>query len=263
VSWLRERRRRRLLDAPFPEAWKLHLERGLAHYRWLDAGERRALRDLVQVFVAEKRWEGCGGLVLNDEIRIVIAAHACLLVLALPHELYRNVETILVYPSTVVLPPRRLGSFEVARGPLAGPMPILGQALHRGPVVLVWDEIVRAARHPEMGHNVVYHEFAHKLDLLDGAADGTPPLGSRTEYRRWVEICSREYLALQKRAERGLPTFLDAYGATHEAEFFAVATEQFFDAPRPLRRLHPDLYAVLSGFYRQDPAARMERAEPA
>ena len=260
MSWLRERRRRKILETPFPEAWEGHLERGLAHYRWLDASEQRALRDLVQVFVAEKRWEGCGGLVLDDEIRVVIAAHACLLVLGLPHELYRNVETILVYPSTVVLPPRRLGAFEVARAPLPGPMPILGQALRQGPVVLVWDDVVRTVRHPERGHNVVYHEFAHKLDLLDGSADGTPPLGSRDEYRRWAEICSREYLALRERAEQGLPTFLDAYGATNEAEFFAVATEQFFDAPVSLRQAHPDLYAVLSGFYRQDPAVRVEGA---
>ena len=211
--------------------------------------------------MAEKHWEGCGGLVLDDEIRVVIAGHACLLVLALPHELYRNVQTILVYPSTVVVPPRPLGAFEVARSPLPGATPVVGQALHAGPVVLVWDAIVRAARHPERGHNVVYHEFAHKLDMLDGSADGTPPLRDRAEYRRWVEICSREYLALRQRAERGLPTFLDAYGATNEAEFFAVATEQFFDAGPQLRTHHPDLYAVLAGFYRQDPAARSERRQ--
>jgi Mlc titration factor MtfA (ptsG expression regulator) len=139
-------------------------------------------------------------------------------------------------------------------------MPVVGQALRGGPVILVWDEVARAARHPELRHDVVYHEFAHELDMLDGSADGTPPLHDPGEYRRWVEICSREFLSLRDRARRGLPTFLDAYGATHEAEFFAVATEQFFTAPTALRRLHPELYAVLSGFYRQDPAARAERA---
>jgi Mlc titration factor MtfA (ptsG expression regulator) len=232
----------------------------MVHSRWLDARERARLHDLVVLFVAEKRWEGCGGLELSDEIRVTIAAHACLLILGLPHDLYRNVQSILVYPSTVVVPPRRLGSFEIPSAPVEGPLPIYGQALRGGPVVLVWDEVRRSGRHPEGGHNVVYHEFAHKLDMLDGRSDGTPPLHDRAEIRRWTEVCSREFLSLRGRAERGQPSFLDVYGATSEAEFFAVATEQFFDEPLGLRRLHPELYGVLRAFYRQDPAARLERA---
>ena len=106
------------------------------------------------------------------------------------------------------------------------------------------------------GHNVVYHEFAHKLDMLDGRADGTPPLHGRAEYARWVEVCSQEYKGLRDRAKRGKPGLLDAYGATNEAEFFAVATEHFFDQPVALRHRHPNLYDVLHAFYRQDPAAR-------
>ena len=243
---------------PFPDAWDGYIERNMAHYRWLDEGERRRLRGLVQVFVAEKHWEGAGGLVLTDEVRVTIAAQACLLVLELPHDLYRNVQSILVYPSTVVAPERRLGTFEIPREPLDGPLPILGQAQLRGPVILVWDAVERTGRHPERGHNVVYHEFAHKLDMLDGSADGTPPLHGRDEYRRWVGVCSREYHALRAQAKQGQRSFLDAYGATSEAEFFAVATEQFFDAPVALRRHHPDLYTVLEAFYRQDPATRVE-----
>ena len=122
----------------------------------------------------------------------------------------------------------------------------------------MWDAVERTGRHPESGHNVVYHEFAHKLDMLDGSADGTPPLHGRDDYRRWVEICAREYRALRAQAKRGQRSFLDAYGATSEAEFFAVATGQFFDAPVALRRHHPELYAVLEAFYRQDPATRVE-----
>jgi Mlc titration factor MtfA (ptsG expression regulator) len=230
--------------------------RNVAHYRWLDDGERKQLRDLVRVFVAEKRWEGCGGLVLSDEVRVTIAAQACLLVLGLPNEIYRNVRSILVYASTVVVPPRRLGAFEVPTKPVEGPLPILGQAQLRGPVVLVWDAVMRTGRHPESGHNVVYHEFAHKLDMLDGRADGTPPLHGRDEYRRWNQVFSREYRALRERAEQGRRSLLDPYGASDEAEFFAVATEQFFDQPVALRRHHSDLYEVLRSFYRQDPAAR-------
>jgi Mlc titration factor MtfA (ptsG expression regulator) len=230
----------------------------VAHFRWLDEVERHRLRDLVRIFIAEKRWEGCGGLALGDEIRVTIAAHACLLVMNLPHELYRNVHTILVYPSTVVPTPRSIRAFEIPMRPVEGPVPILGQAQQRGPVVLVWDAVERTGRHPESGHNVVYHEFAHKLDMLDGCADGTPPLHGRAEYARWVRVCGREYEALRGRASRGKGGLLDAYGATNEAEFFAVATEHFFDQPTALRRRHPELYGVLQEFYRQDPAARLD-----
>jgi hypothetical protein len=257
LHWFRERRRKKLLRTPFPAAWDAFLSHNVAHYRWLDDRERQDLRDLVRVFVAEKHWEGCGGLVLTDEVRVTIAAQACLLVLNLPHELYRNVSSILVYPSTVVTPKRRLGAFEVALEPVEGPLPILGQAQLRGPVILVWDAVKRTARHPESGHNVVYHEFAHKLDMLDGRADGTPPLHGRTEYQRWSRVCSQEYLALREQTKRGRHSLLDTYGATNEAEFFAVATEQFFDQPGPLRSRHPELYGVLQAFYRQDPAARV------
>lgn len=257
LHFLRERRRRKLLAAPFPAAWEAQLRRNVAHYHWLEPEEQRRLRDLVRIFVAEKRWEGCGGLELTDEMRVTIAAHACLLVLALPNQLYRSVRSILVYPSTVLLPPRRIGSFEVPLAPVEGPLPILGEAQHRGPVVLVWDAVQHAGRHPESGHNVVYHEFAHQLDMLDGRADGTPPLHGRAEVERWARVCSREYLALREQAARGVHGLLDPYGATTEAEFFAVATELFFDQPLELRRHHPELYVVLRAFYRQDPAERI------
>ena len=255
-SWLRNRRRKRLLATPCPAGWNEILFRNVASFHWLDAHEQRHLLDLVRIFVAEKRWEGCGGLAISEEVRVTIAAQACLLVMALPHEFYRNVHTILVYPSTVIAPSRPIGAFEIPTAPVEGPMPILGQAQLRGPVVLVWDAVKRTSRHPKSGHNVVYHEFAHKLDMLDGRADGTPPLHGRAEYARWVEVCSQEYEGLRNRAKRGKSGLLDAYGATNEAEFFAVATEHFFDQPVALRHRHPNLYDVLQAFYRQDPAAR-------
>jgi len=134
-----------------------------------------------------------------------------------------------------------------------------GQAFQQGPVILVWDAVLRSSRHPELGQNVVYHEFAHKLDMLDGTADGTPPLRNLSEYRDWVIICSREYLRLRHDAEQGKKSFLDVYGATTEAEFFAVATEQFFDSPIRLKEQAPDLYRVLKEYYNQDPAERIKR----
>ena len=258
-QWLTNRRRKKLMEAPFPSEWEEIIQHNVAHYCMLDDSERANLRSLIQVFIAEKYWEGCGGLTLTDEISVTISAQACLLLLGLPHNYYQNVLTIIVYPSTVVPPRRKLGFFETALAPVEDAHPIIGQAFHQGPIIIIWDAALHGGRHPELGHNVVYHEFAHKLDMLDGAADGTPPLRDRAEYRDWVQTCSREYLRLKHDAERGKKSFLNAYGATNEAEFFAVATEQFFDQPLLMIKHAPDLYRVLKEYYRQDPAKRLER----
>ena len=234
----------------------------VAHYCMLDDAERAELRAMMQVFLEEKHWEGCGGLDLTDEIRVTIAAQACLLQLGLPNDYYRNVESILIYPSTVVPPEHNLSVFERVDGPVAASVPLLGQAFAQGPVILVWDAVLHGARHPEQGHNVVYHEFAHKLDMLDGAADGTPLLANRDQLAEWVAVCSHEFLRLRQLAETGHKTFLDAYGAKDEAEFFAVATEEFFDRPFALQKHAPQLYRVLSAYYRQDPAGRASRTCP-
>ena len=255
-SWLANRRRKKLMQETFPPAWEDIIQRNVAHYCMLDDVERSHLRALVQVFIAEKDWEGCGGLELTDEIRVTISAQACLLLLGLPHNYYQNVATIIVYPSTVVPPQRKIGFFETTLAPVEDSHPIIGQAFQQGPVIIVWDAALHGGRHPELGHNVVYHEFAHKLDMLDGVADGTPPLRDRAEYRDWVQTCSREYLHLKHDAEHGKKSFLNAYGATSEAEFFAVATEQFFDQPSLMIKNAPDLYSVLKEYYSQDPALR-------
>jgi Mlc titration factor MtfA (ptsG expression regulator) len=257
--WLSNHRRKKLTEAAFPPAWEEILRLNVAHYCMLDVAERAHLHALIQVFIAEKKWEGCGGLELTEEIRVTISAQACLLLLGLPHDFYKNVLSILIYPSTVVPPQRKMGYFENAITPLDIPQPILGQAFQQGPVILIWDALLRGSRHPESGHNIVYHEFAHKLDMLDSAADGTPPLRDREEYVDWVNICSREYLRLKHDAQRGKKSFLDAYGSTNEAEFFAVATEQFFDQPLRMKGQAPDLYRVLKEYYRQDPAERVGR----
>ena len=125
-----------------------------------------------------------------------------------------------------------------------------------GPVVLAWDRVLRDGRAERDGHNLVYHEFAHKLDMLDRKPDGTPPLVSREQRERWHQVCERAFLDLRRRTEQGERTFINDYGSTNEAEFFAVVTEHFFDQPRALRKAEPELYEVLSAFYRQDPASR-------
>ncbi|WP_432823432.1 zinc-dependent peptidase [Trichloromonas sp.] len=260
--WFRDRRRDKTRKRPFPREWESFVRTNVAHYCVLDDAERAGLRALMQVFLEEKYWEGCGGLELTDEIRITIAAQACLLLLGIPHNYYRNVESILVYPSTVVIPERQPRVFERIMAPVETALPILGQAIAQGPVILVWDAVLHGAHNPEQGHNVVYHEFAHKLDMLDGSADGTPPLADPDQFAEWVTICSREFLRLRDLAAKGLPTFLDAYGAKNEAEFFAVATEEFFDRPLALQMQSPDLYHVLRAYYRQDPAERVHRSCP-
>ena len=259
LHWFKNRRRKKLTQAPFPSMWEDIIRRNVAHYCMLEDTERERLHSLIQVFIAEKNWEGAGGLALTDEIRVTISAQACMLILGLPHNFYRNVESIIVYPSTVVPPRHNPGFFETSFAPLEPEHPILGQAFQQGPVIIIWDAALHGGRHPESGHNVIYHEFAHKLDMLDGAADGTPPLHDRSEYRDWVMTCSREYLRLKRDTEEGKNSFLNAYGATNEAEFFAVATEQFFEQPRLMVQHAPDLYRVLKEYYHQDPFERVSR----
>jgi len=268
-AWLDERRRKRLLQTPFPEEWERTLSRNMIHFGYLDTDEQQRLRGLIQLFVAEKEWEGCNGLVLTDEMRVTIAGQACLLLLGFfdasggplfrGPDLYANVETILVYPSTFV--PRRTEDSIFAIPGIEHPMlPLIGEAHRRGPVILTWNAVRRSAKNPNLGHNVVYHEFAHKLDMLDGAADGVPPLRDEGEYERWNRVCQAEYERLRQLSDAGREGVLDPYGSTDEGEFFAVVTEAFFDTPIDLLEEHPALYEVMSAFYRQDTAARQRRA---
>lgn len=257
-NWIRKRARKKILQTPFPQNWREILRERVAHYSYLNDEEQSYLEELIQYFIAEKNFEGCGGLEITDEIRVVIAAEASLLVLGLPSFQYKELKSVLVYPTTITLPESRSSVFSEGLSIVPNSQAILGQAMLNGPVLLVWDAVVRDARHPERGHNVVYHEFAHILDMRDGTADGTPELHSTKLYRAWVEICSKEYFRLQKRVEGGKKTLLDSYGAVHEAEFFAVATELFFDRPRQMRRERPELYDVLAAYYRQDTAARKD-----
>jgi Mlc titration factor MtfA (ptsG expression regulator) len=249
----RRGRRRAALTRPFPEAWRRLLEERMAHWRLLDSAERGRLEDLIRILLVDKYWEPTNGFALTDEIRVVIAALASLLILGLDYDYYHRVTAIIVAPS-VVAPegPQYLGEGLYTEDP----EPIIGQASPDGPVLIAWDAAAGQARHPEHGHNVVYHEFAHKLDMLGGSIDGTPPLESSAQYRRWVDVCNLEY----DRLRRGLGgDLLDPYGAVNPGEFFAVVTEVFFDRPIAMETEKPDLYGVLRDFYRQDPAARERR----
>jgi Mlc titration factor MtfA (ptsG expression regulator) len=251
-SWLKKRRRRKVLAAPFPAVWDDYLRRNVAHYRYLSPAEQARLRDDLRIFIAEKNWEGCGGLVMTDEIKVTIAAQACLLVLAMEHNYFDRVRSVLVYPHGFVDSRESVGPGGLTR---VG-VPLEGQAVYRGPVVLSWDEVRDEGRHPRRGHNVVFHEFAHQLDMLDGVINGTPPLADREQRERWKRVMTAEYRKLLEASAQGRATLLDQYGTTNEGEFFAVATECFFDLPAEMERRHPELYDLLRTYYRQDPAAR-------
>ena len=252
LGWFRRRRRRKLLRKPFPTAW-LEFVEALPFYRTLASDEQAQVRDIVRVLVAEKNWEGCGGLVLNAEIQVVIAAQASLLLLGLEHEYYPRVHSILVYPSTFVVAGRSTG---LENGTRSEGQATLGEAWKGGPIVLAWDASRLGGVHAEDGRNVVLHEFAHKLDFRDDIADGTPLLKEGKQYEAWHRIMTAEYEALVAKADKGRPTLLDKYGATQPAEFFAVATECFFEKSKQLRKRHSELYELLSMYYGQDPAER-------
>ena len=244
-SWLKRRRRKRLLAEPFPDEWLSYMQTNVVPYSLLTAGEQAKLRDRVRVFVAEKTWVGCGGLAVDDEMKVTVAAQACLLVLGIDYEYhYDKIQSVLLYPDTYLHPP------SMSEGLVHEEHPIYGEAWHRGPIVLSWKNTRSLA---EEGGNLVFHEFAHHLDDLDGDMDGMPPL-ERGQVRQWDRVVEKEYRRLIRASERGRATLLNQYGATNRAEFFAVATECFFERPIALRRRHPELYDILRDFYRQDPA---------
>jgi Mlc titration factor MtfA (ptsG expression regulator) len=254
-SWLTERRRAHLLAQPFPDAWRGILETNVAAYALLDAEERSRLCQLVQVFVAEKHWEGCGGLALTDDIRVTIAGCACLMILYRDHDLFARVDSILVYPSAVMARRSKLQVY-TSPIPVRDEHPVLGSSLYGGPVVLAWDDAVKGARDPHDGRNLVFHELAHKIDELGGVVDGTPPLPDAAHRRAWARAFEPAFLAQRARRDHGQPSFLRDYAVTNEAEYFACATESFFEQPAELARELPDVYAQLREFFHVDLAAR-------
>jgi Mlc titration factor MtfA (ptsG expression regulator) len=223
-SWLQRRRRAKILAKPFPPAWLTYLHQNAAHYQYLSETEQDRLRNDLRIFIAEKNWEGCAGLTITDEIKVTIAAQACLLVLGMEHNHYDRVLSILVYPSSY-----RAQSGDDSRDAIYDERNArLGEAHYRGPVILSWEEVLKDGRQPARGHNLVFHEFAHQIDFLDGVVDGTPPLKDDAQARRWHDVMTDEYQGLIRESEIGKATLLDQYGTTNEAEFFAVATECFF-----------------------------------
>lgn len=225
----------------------------MPYCRSLTAAEKRELHGHIQVFLHEKKFEGCGGLEITDEIRVTIAAQACILLLNRKTDCFPLMRTILVYPSHYFASTSRRMPGGVVEERVEGR---LGESWMRGPIVLSWDDVLRGAADPHDGHNVVFHEFAHALDGESGALEGAPDLPEATMYTAWARVLGTEYNGLLNDLARNHRHLIDAYGATNPAEFFAVITEAFFEKSLLLKRHHPELYAQLAAFYRQDPANR-------
>jgi len=251
----------RLLSDPVPDEWEAIARRRVPLVGKLDPEDFTRLMKLVQVFVNDKAFEGAGGLEMTDEIRVTIAAQACLLILWLDVGLYPALRTVIVYPSAVT--PRYARSFSHSGGiEDESPTAVLGQSWQQGTVILAWDSTLRGAFDPRDGKNLVFHEFAHQLDQEADPADGMPVGLRLSSVKPWAEVIERRFRQLRKAARKGRDTVMDPYGATNHAEFFAVATETFFEKPKQLREHRPDLYELLVDFYGVDPAIGLRRRNP-
>lgn len=238
---------------PLCDAWRESLQRNVALSRRLSTEERQELESAGRVFLGEKKFEGCGGLAMTDEIRCSIAGQACIMALGFTDFYFDYVRTVLVYPGEYRATDKRFRPDEISDR--------IGEAHYRGPVVLSWRDAVMGMRYPADRPNVVVHEFAHQLDMISGIAEGGGHPGSRRERARWRTILLTELERLVQESVRGRATLLDQYGAENPAEFFAVASECFFGRPLALRRRHPELFQVLSECYHLDPARWFQLSE--
>lgn len=248
ASARRQQKRRALLSTPFPPEWSAILNRNLRPYQKISPQLQQQLHDYIRIFISEKSFEGCGGLTLTDEIKVTIAAQACMLLLNRKSECYPKLYSVLVYPSTYVTGTHRSFGLDQSDSSVR-----LGESWRHGTVVLAWDSVKSGALNFQDGYNVALHEFAHQLDQEDGRADGAPILQMSSAYSAWSQTFSEEYEVLQNKTVKGEKSVMDKYGATDPAEFFAVATETFFEKPSQLKKEHPELYHELQGFYKVNP----------
>ncbi|MCB0308224.1 MAG: zinc-dependent peptidase [Bdellovibrionales bacterium] len=250
---IRRWRRWRATRLPFPNEWNEILNKNFPLDRTLSQEDRHRLRYLIQIFLYEKNIRGLNGLAITDEIRVTVAAQACLLLLHLDEDDFPNLYSVLIYPTAY-----EASHTEYLEGGLIRESRDLrlGETSKRGAVLLSWQDAKYGAADIHDGQNVVLHEFAHQLDLENNVADGAPLLPRRSMYLAWARVFSKAYSELQKDIEHHHKHVMSAYGATNAAEFFAVATETFFEKPLALKNQHFELYEQLRLFYRQDPAKR-------
>jgi len=246
----REHQRNKLRKRPFKKEWRKVIQQRMPYFKQMPTDLQLQLKQHIQVFLAEKEFVGCNGVTITDEIRVTVAAQACLLLLNRKTDYYPKLTTILVYPKAFV---KSQQTTNAAGLQYTQDVVLAGESWEIGKVVLSWQDTVKGALIPDDGHNVVIHEFAHQLDQEDGKANGAPILGKRQNYSCWSEAFSEQFALLQKQASRGINSLFDHYGATNPAEFFAVASEVFFEQSKPLSQQFPDLYTQLKKFYHVDP----------
>lgn len=245
------KRRARLRGQPLPQGVEDILSRNVGLYSLLPDEQREQLHGHVNVFLEEKRFLGLGGQEITPEVAITISGIACMLLLNREPSYFPGFSSILVYPDT----------YEADQVDYDGVVETrkrsrrAGESWHRGPVVLSWSSVLQGAINPGDGYNVVLHEFAHKLDEENSGTNGQPILHAAGHYQEWAEVLGREYQSFADRVSRRKNKVLDEYGLTSPAEFFAVATESFFEKATAMQRRLPDLYEQLKKFYAVDPAS--------
>jgi MtfA peptidase len=245
-------RRRRVWQQPFPPAWRSILRRRMPMLQRLPVDLQLQLKRHMQVFLAEKPFIGCNGVVVTDEMRVLVAAQACLLILNRPSDYFPKLRQVLLYPSAYWAD-RREGDgsgVQHERREVRS-----GESWVQGQVILSWPDVLEGAADPTDGQNLVIHEFAHQLDQERGRASGAPFLGHRSRYARWAAVMGGEFQRLRQQLARGEETLLSPYAATEPAEFFAVASEVFFEQPREMAERHAALYGELARYYAVDPLA--------
>jgi Mlc titration factor MtfA (ptsG expression regulator) len=251
-------RRRKLFEMPIADSYRSILERNVPVYRRLPSQLREQLHGRVNVLLNEKRFAGCAGQQITDEVRVTIAGHACLLLLNREGDYFPDFTTILVYPDTYVADEVSYdGEIEIHERVARA-----GESWHRGPVILSWQDIVHGLSDEGDGMNVILHEFAHKLDEQNGDTEGLPSLGDEAHYKEWSRVLGREFASLEDSIESGAGSVLDEYALTSPAEFFAVATEAFFEKAAEMQETLPELYAQLRQYYRVDPASWQMSTDP-
>ena len=268
LAWLvpffwRRWRHRHLRSKPLTAEQTSLLSQRLALYPYLPPSQQQELKQNISLFLRDKEFVGCNGLVVTEEMRVTVAAHACLLLLQRENTCYPNLRTILLYPDAYVAEEiHRDGYVESAHLSARA-----GEAHYRGPVVLSWQDLTNGLAHPSQGHNVAIHEFAHKLDEEDGYVDGRPLFENAEAGKNWAPVMREAFETLRQRLHQlhtesqaddereTRPLVLDPYGAQSPAEFFAVATEAYFTVPTAMQAAYPTLYQELQKFYRTDPAA--------
>jgi hypothetical protein len=252
LNFLKQKRRRKLREKPFPDAWVRWLARNFPVYTHLPEEDRRELHGHTHVLLAEKRFEGCGGLKLTDEMRVTIAAQAALLLLHRDTDYYPRLHSILVYPTEYTVDVEEVDSAGIVTE-FADDR--TGETWEQGSLVLSWDDTLVGGRDLEDSYNVVLHEFTHQLDLENGEIDGAPRLGRKENHERWARVFGKAYERFCDDVDRDRDTLLDPYGADDPGEFFAVAVESFFETPREFQKTYPEVYRELSAYFRQNPAS--------